>query len=55
MGWEFYLAGVTTTNVLNAYLSSKFSSNFDQFARGYGRQSLIRDDERVYEEMIDED
>ena len=55
LGWEFYLAGVTTTNVLNAYLSSKFSSNFDQFARGYGRQSLIRDDERVYEEMIDED
>ena len=55
MGWEFYLAGVTTTNVLNAYLSSKFSSNLDQFARGYDRQSLIRDDERVYEEMIDED
>ena len=55
MGWEFYLAGVTTTNVLNAYLSSKFSSNLGQFARGYSRQSLIRDDERVYEEMIDVD
>ena len=55
MDREFYLAGVTTANVLNAYLSSKFSSNLDQFARGYSRQSLIRDDERVYEEMIDGD
>ena len=55
MDREFYLDGVTTANVLNAYLSSKFSSNLDQFARGYSRQSLIRDDERVYEEMIDGD
>ena len=55
MDREFYLADVTTANVLNAYLSSKFSINLDQFARGYSRQSLIRDDERVYEEIIDED
>ena len=55
LGREFYLAGVTAANLLNAYLSSKFSSNLDQFARGYSRESLIRDDERVYEEMIDGD
>ena len=49
------LSGVTAANVLNAYLSSKFSCNLDQFGRGYSRQSLIRVDERVYEEMIDGD
>ena len=42
--------GVTEANVLNAYLSCKFP-NLDS-SQEYSSGSLIRDDERVYEETI---
>ena len=41
---------MTEANVLNAYLSCKFP-NLDS-SQDYSSGSLIRDDERVYEEMI---
>ena len=51
MDREFNSA-VTTANVLNAYLRSKFSGNLDSSQEGTG---LIGDDERVYEKIKDGD